>query len=59
MSAKPVADALAAFRASGSPWLALPFFTEGAAEAVAARVDERIAAAASACCRPRPRCFAR
>ena len=46
MSATPVADALAAFRASGSPWLALPFFTGGAAEAVAARVDQRIAAGA-------------
>jgi uracil-DNA glycosylase len=39
----PVADALAHFRRSDSPWLALPFFTEGAADAVAARVDARIA----------------
>ncbi len=30
-------------RASGSPWLALPFFAGGAADAVAARVDARIA----------------
>ena len=44
----PVAKALADFR--GSPeadgWLALPFFTDGVAEAVAARVDARIAAGA-------------
>ncbi|GJE12374.1 MULTISPECIES: uracil-DNA glycosylase [Methylobacterium] len=46
MTASPVADALAAFRASGSPWLALPFFADGKADAVAARVDARIAAGA-------------
>lgn len=46
MTASPVAAALAAFRATGSPWLALPFFANGAAEAVAARVDARIAAGA-------------
>ena len=37
-----VAEALAAFRASRSPWLTLPFFREGAAERVAAAVDARI-----------------
>ncbi|WP_375462574.1 uracil-DNA glycosylase [uncultured Methylobacterium sp.] len=42
----PVAAALAAFRASGSPWLALPFFANGAADAAARRVDARIAAGA-------------
>ena len=42
----PVASALAAFRADGSPWLALPFFREGAAEAVAGRIDARVAAGA-------------
>ncbi|KAB1075733.1 uracil-DNA glycosylase [Methylobacterium planeticum] len=41
-----VATALRRFRASGSPWAALPFFTGGAADAVAARVDARIAAGA-------------
>ena len=46
MTDTPVADALAAFRASGSPWLALPFFAGGQADAVAARVDARIAAGA-------------
>ena len=46
MTATPVADALSAFRASGSPWLALPFFASGQADAVAARVDARIAAGA-------------
>ena len=46
MSDTPVAAALAAFRASGSPWLALPFFAGDAADAVAARVDARIAAGA-------------
>lgn len=44
----PVARALAEFR--GSPaadgWRDLPFFREGAGDAVAARVDERIAAGA-------------
>lgn len=43
----PVADALARFRSSGSPWLALPFFADGSAEAVAARVDDRIKAGAT------------
>ena len=47
MSATPVADALAAFRGSESPWLALPFFAGGAADAVARRVDARIAAGAT------------
>ncbi|GJD55954.1 uracil-DNA glycosylase [Methylobacterium dankookense] len=42
----PVADALADFRASGSSWAALPFFREGEADHVAARVDARIAAGA-------------
>jgi uracil-DNA glycosylase len=46
MTDTPVADALAAFRVTGSPWLALRFFTDGQAEAVAARVDARIAAGA-------------
>ena len=46
MTATPVADALSAFRASGSPWLALPFFKGGQADAVADRVDARIAAGA-------------
>ncbi len=40
---EPVAAALARFKRSGSPWLALPFFQDGTAEAVAARVDARIA----------------
>jgi uracil-DNA glycosylase len=42
----PVAQALAAFRASqpAGGWADLPFFTEGTADEVAARVDERIAA---------------
>jgi len=43
----PVAAALAAFREGGSPWLALPFFRDGAAERVAAKVDARVAAGAS------------
>lgn len=43
----PVADALARFKRSGSPWLVLPFFADGAAEAVAAKVDARIAAGAT------------
>ena len=43
MTDRPVADALAAFRRSESPWLALPFFANGAADAVAARIDARIA----------------
>ncbi len=43
MPETPVADALAAFRASGSPWLALPFFRDGGAEAVAAKIDARVA----------------
>ncbi|MGU3361377.1 uracil-DNA glycosylase [Methylobacterium sp. M6A4_1b] len=47
MPETPVADALARFRSSGASWLALPFFEDGAAEAVAARVDARIAAGAT------------
>ena len=43
MSSGPVADALARFRRSCSPWLDLPFFEGGAADTVAMRVDERIA----------------
>ena len=39
----PVRAAVDAFRSSGSAWAALPFFADGAADAVAARVDERIA----------------
>jgi uracil-DNA glycosylase len=41
-------DALAAFRRDprARDWLALPFFTSGAADAVAARVDARLAAGA-------------
>ena len=46
MTEPTVSAALAAFRQSASPWLALPFFAEGAADIVAARVDERIAAGA-------------
>ncbi len=46
MTHRPVAAALAAFRATGSPWLALPFFSNGAADAVAEKIDERIAAGA-------------
>jgi uracil-DNA glycosylase len=42
----PLTAALATLRASGSPWLALPFFRDGAAERVAAAVDARIAAGA-------------
>ena len=34
----PVRAALDAFRAAGSDWARLPFFADGAAEAVAARV---------------------
>ncbi|AIQ88667.1 Uracil-DNA glycosylase [Methylobacterium oryzae CBMB20] len=41
-----MADALEAFRASGSSWLTLPFFADGQADVVAARVDGRIAAGA-------------
>ncbi|GJD48878.1 Uracil-DNA glycosylase [Methylobacterium crusticola] len=41
-----VAGALARFRASASPWLALPFFTDGSAERVADAVDARRAAGA-------------
>lgn len=52
-SRTPVADALAALRASGSPWTALPFFREGAADAVAARVDARIAEGARVLPEPR------
>ncbi|MFH6785802.1 MULTISPECIES: uracil-DNA glycosylase [Methylobacterium] len=36
-----VAGALARFRASHSPWLALPFFRDGSAERVAEAVDAR------------------
>jgi len=39
----PVADSLRTFRAGGSPWLALPFFSDGGADAVAERVDARVA----------------
>lgn len=39
----PVRAALDAFLATGSFWTTLPFFAEGAAEEVAARVDARIA----------------
>ncbi|WP_336485806.1 uracil-DNA glycosylase [Methylobacterium nigriterrae] len=46
MTDTPVAAALARFCASGSPWAELPFFTDGSAERVAARVDARIAAGA-------------
>ena len=44
----PVAAALAAFRRepTAQRWLRLPFFAEGAADLVAARVDARIAAGA-------------
>lgn len=46
MTDRPVAAALAAFRESHSPWLALPFFRDGAADKVAERIDGRIAAGA-------------
>ncbi|GJE40520.1 uracil-DNA glycosylase [Methylobacterium persicinum] len=46
MTARPVAAALSAFRKTGSPWLGLPFFREGAADEVAERIDGRIAAGA-------------
>ncbi|WP_449411221.1 uracil-DNA glycosylase [Methylobacterium komagatae] len=46
MTDRPVAAALAAFRETGSPWLALPFFRDGAADEVARKVDGRIAAGA-------------
>ncbi|WP_342163213.1 uracil-DNA glycosylase [Methylobacterium sp. SD21] len=46
MTDRPVAAALAAFRESGSPWLALPFFRDGAADRVAQTIDGRIAAGA-------------
>lgn len=46
MTAGSVADALTTFRESGSSWLRLPFFRDGGAEAVAARVDARAAAGA-------------
>jgi uracil-DNA glycosylase len=41
----PVAEALAAFRGdpAAAGWTGLPFFADGSAEAVAARVDARIA----------------
>ena len=44
--ATTLCEALAGFRATGSPWLALPFFRDGAAERVAAAVDARLAAGA-------------
>ena len=40
------ADAVAAFRASGSPWTVLPFFRDGSSERVAAALDGRVAAGA-------------
>ncbi|KQT11977.1 uracil-DNA glycosylase [Methylobacterium sp. Leaf399] len=43
----PVATALARFRACGSGWLELPFFKGGAADAVATRIDARIAEGAT------------
>lgn len=43
----PAAEALSRFRATGSDWAALPFFAQGAADAVAAKVDARIAEGAS------------
>lgn len=53
----PAAQALAAFRASGSLWLALPFFAEGVADAVAAKVDAR--AAQGSVVLPSPECIFR
>ncbi|MDQ4134962.1 MAG: uracil-DNA glycosylase, partial [Pseudomonadota bacterium] len=46
--AGPYAQAVAEFRAipAADGWRRLPFFAEGAADAVAARVDARIAAGA-------------
>lgn len=47
MTGGSVAESLARFRADGAPgWTALPFFAEGAADAVAARADSRAAAGA-------------
>ncbi|GLS43503.1 uracil-DNA glycosylase [Methylobacterium brachythecii] len=46
MSDTPVTDALQVFRGSGSPWLALPFFSDGGAEAVARKVDDCVAGGA-------------
>lgn len=46
MTKHSVSAALADFRATRSPWLALPFFAAGAADRVAARIDARIAAGA-------------
>jgi uracil-DNA glycosylase len=45
----PIAASLAAFLCehAGSGWTSLPFFTGGMADAVAARVDDRIAAGAA------------
>lgn len=43
----PVSDALRRFVRSGSPWAQLPFFTDGSAEAVVARIDARIAQGAT------------
>ena len=42
----PVEKALAEFRAGGSPWLSLPFFADGAADAVARKIDARAATGA-------------
>ncbi|MCE4223216.1 uracil-DNA glycosylase [Methylobacterium sp. C25] len=39
MTDTPVTDALRAFRKGTSPWLALPFFSDGSADAVAGKVD--------------------
>lgn len=46
MPTGPLTAALARFRDTRSGWLSLPFFSNGAADAVAARVDVRIAAGA-------------
>jgi uracil-DNA glycosylase len=43
MTDTPVADALQAFRANGSAWLDLPFFSDGGADAMACKVDARAA----------------
>lgn len=52
MVEESLAAALARFRASGSGWLSLPFFTTGMADAVAARVDARIGEGATVLPRP-------
>ena len=46
MTSTPVETALADFRESGSPWLDLRFFKDGTAEAVAKKIDARVAAGA-------------